>query len=570
MSSHSLLGQWQEEVKRHFPSLSGAQARVLGQWSYGIVLTNGCGITKVGHWLAKLFRCPAERIRQRLREWYFEASAKRGEKRRQVNVEECFGDLLTWIVQGWEGSRELVLAMDATTLGERFTVLSISVVIRGCAIPVAWHILVANEPGSWKPHWLRLLALLRGKIPPQWRVIVMTDRGLYAAWLFEAIQDNGWHPMMRVNESMGLRAEGEQDFRPIGERVQRRGREWTGRGEWSEEGERMTGTVLVRWEKGYEEKLAVVTDLEPKDAEVAWYQMRFWIEGGFKDQKRGGWRWEQTKMTDPARAGRLWLAIAVAMWWVVSVGCEEEAREELEALKKKQRKKRPVGRPRKQYQRPRAKEQSCMVRGQQTISVAQHSGQELPMGHVVSPAWPVHLYPVSKPSASWVKKRKRKEAKKRQLQGRKEKDKQNLQRKQNTEKPEVQAKGQKQRRHHSAARQAKAEQETIELEPNTPGLALPDVSDQHAVGLARGNATEVRARVPSDQRTSQPMAHQLLLFPTHWKAMQKPELPQAEIRPRRAAPLVRLCQGRLLPTRQPCVPKIPGNRSHELAQQAGP
>src|SRR5260370_11658775 len=53
--------------------------------------------------------------------------------------------------------------------------------------------------------------------------------------------------------------------------------------------------------------------------------MRSWIEGGFKDTKRGGWGWHQTKMVDPQRAERLWLAIAVATLWAVSVGGEVDA-----------------------------------------------------------------------------------------------------------------------------------------------------------------------------------------------------------------------------------------------------
>ena len=53
--------------------------------------------------------------------------------------------------------------------------------------------------------------------------------------------------------------------------------------------------------------------------------MRTWIEGGFKDTKRGGWGWHQTKMVDPERPRRLWLAIAVATLWAVSVGGEVDA-----------------------------------------------------------------------------------------------------------------------------------------------------------------------------------------------------------------------------------------------------
>jgi len=44
------------------------------------------------------------------------------------------------------------------------------------------------------------------------------------------------------------------------------------------------------------------------------------IEPGFKITKRGGWQWQRTRMTDPQRAARLWLAVAVATLWLLSVG----------------------------------------------------------------------------------------------------------------------------------------------------------------------------------------------------------------------------------------------------------
>jgi DDE family transposase len=260
-----------------------------------------------------------------------------------------------------------------------------------------------------------MLASLVGIVPQDWMVIVMADRGLYAPWLYRAIQRLGWHPMLRVKEDLSFRAQGEEHFSPMGMRVQRRGRGWRGEGEWSEHGERMEGTVLMRWEKGYEEKLVVVTDLEEKEGNAAWYQMRFWIEDEYKDHKSGGWGWEQTKMEDPQRAERLWLAMAVAMLMAVLLGGLEEAKEQ--GQKQKQARKllgkRRVGRPPKLIRRPRAREQSCLMRGQQVIQAAVVRGEEIPMGHVVTEAWPVQTYAVSKPTRSWVKKRKEKEAKKR-------------------------------------------------------------------------------------------------------------------------------------------------------------
>jgi len=45
----------------------------------------------------------------------------------------------------------IALAMDATTNVRKLVVLSINVLLAGCGIPIAWCIVRANEPGSWKP-----------------------------------------------------------------------------------------------------------------------------------------------------------------------------------------------------------------------------------------------------------------------------------------------------------------------------------------------------------------------------------------------------------------------------------
>ena len=108
-SSVASIAQWQKRVGDLLPSLSKSEARVLGLLSYGIVILDGCGITRLSHGLAQIEQVPAGRLRQRLREFYYEAQAKRGHKRREVEVERCFGDLLHGILRGWEGKKELAL-----------------------------------------------------------------------------------------------------------------------------------------------------------------------------------------------------------------------------------------------------------------------------------------------------------------------------------------------------------------------------------------------------------------------------------------------------------------------------
>ena len=153
---------------------------------------------------------------QRLREWCYNADDKKGEKRWDLDVSTCFGPLLQWLLAWWPADQpRLALALDATTLKKRFTVLVISVVYRGCAIPVAWKVVGAEQKGAWKPHWMKLLEKLLGSVPAHWTVIVMSDRGLYAPWLYGKIVSVGWHPFMRINKQGNFRPQGEGKFRSL-------------------------------------------------------------------------------------------------------------------------------------------------------------------------------------------------------------------------------------------------------------------------------------------------------------------------------------------------------------------
>ena len=105
-----------------------------------------------------------------------------------------------WIEAGKPGQQQLALALDASTLSDRFTVLCISVLYRGCAIPVAWAIVPAWGKGAWKPIWLDLFDLLAESVPSDWTVIVLADRGLYARWLYQHLQRLGWNPYLRINQ----------------------------------------------------------------------------------------------------------------------------------------------------------------------------------------------------------------------------------------------------------------------------------------------------------------------------------------------------------------------------------
>ena len=368
------MQEWIEVVRQHMPYMNKSQAVVLALWSFGMVVARSCGLTSVAHTIAKLTEQKEDNVRQRLREWNRDRSDKRGNKRLEIEVSTCFVPLLRWILEKWDPQEHrLVLAMDATTLGDRYVALVISVVYRACAIPIAWKVFAFDQQSAWKPEWLALFETFREVIPLDWTVLVLADRGLYAHWLFAAIRDLGWHPFLRINANGKYCLPGSSQFLPMSQLVQHHGDMWSG-AVTCFKSKPVHATLLVCWTEPHTDPWLILTDLSDDQAAIAWYALRAWIECGFRHIKRGGWQWHQTRMTDPSRAARHWSAIAVATLWVVSVGGEVDPSLPASTLDPL-----PLDQPRpKAHSQPRLL--SCFRRGIFAILIALIQHRPLPLG----------------------------------------------------------------------------------------------------------------------------------------------------------------------------------------------
>src|SRR5437764_3775910 len=131
MSHPDRLSQWESEVSTAFPHLSKPQVWGLVLWSAGIALSGAAGITQISALLALILGQGEQAVFQRLREWYLSAKQKSGKKRCDWDVTTCFAPLLGWALRLWKSEKaQLALVLDVTTLGNRWTILTISVVIR--------------------------------------------------------------------------------------------------------------------------------------------------------------------------------------------------------------------------------------------------------------------------------------------------------------------------------------------------------------------------------------------------------------------------------------------------------
>jgi hypothetical protein len=385
MSCQQAVYQWTKVLTTQMPHLSKPQAAVLALWSLGMVLARSCALTAVSVFLARGLERKPNTVRQQLREWCYEAKAKRSGPRQEVKVETCFAPLLAWVLSWWDG-QQLALAVDATTLGQRFVVLVVSVLYRGCAIPIAWTVLPATEKHAWRGEWLRMLRQVRAVVPRRFFVIVLADRGLYARWLFQCIVRLGWHPVLRINTGGTFRPAASAHYQPLRELVPEPGTQWVGTGTaFQGPRRRLNCTLLARWEEGYADPWLLLTDLAPSAGTACWYGLRAWIEQGFKMTKRGGWQWQRTRMCDPQRAARLWLAVAVATLWLLSVGGMAEETLPVSTLLPLANADCPPSRPR---QATCLRLVSVFRQGWITILVALLNQRRLPLGRFVPEPWP--------------------------------------------------------------------------------------------------------------------------------------------------------------------------------------
>jgi hypothetical protein len=129
----------------------------------------------------------------------------------------------------------------------------------------------------------------------------------------------------------------------------------------------------------------LLTDLAPSAGEACWYGLRAWIEQGFKITKRGGWQWQRTRMRDPQRAARLWLAVALATLWLLSVGGMAEDTLPVSTLLPLTNADCPSSPPR---QATCLRLVSIFRQGWITILVALLNHRRLPQGRFVPEPWP--------------------------------------------------------------------------------------------------------------------------------------------------------------------------------------
>src|SRR5215212_9057268 len=280
---------WGREIGRIVPELGVWQRRALALFSLGVASAKHCGMARVAAVVPGSATVPSmtRRFERLLANERLDVRATR----------EAVGAAV--LEQG--RGQTLWLALDEThqghtETGARLGMLAVRLCYRERAIPLAWVCYRPGEAAASFPVLIgRLIQEVAALVPPEARVVLMTDRGLSWPSLLDQCRRVGWSFLCRVQRQARVRtADGRAGA--IGDLAPRPGTRWQGHGRACLEAGRRSLNRVAVWRRGTEQPGLLVTDLAPTRARCAQYRHRMDQEESFRDDQPAGCDWDASRV----------------------------------------------------------------------------------------------------------------------------------------------------------------------------------------------------------------------------------------------------------------------------------
>jgi hypothetical protein len=239
----------------------------------------------------------------------------------------AMGALAASVLAPWSG-RRVVLILDETPGRGRggLCCMRVSAGYRRRAVPLAFACYRAGRAGRPMPSVVRgLLDRVAAALPGGGggcEVTLLADRGLCWPALVDACAARGWHYVLRMQGATRVRLPPDGAERRARDLAPRPGTSWFGeRVEVFKKAGWREANVVAVWERRCREgPWLLVTDLPASYARCRGYAKRCWCEQSHRDDKSSGFRWGESRVSDPTHAARLLLVLALATLLALSLG----------------------------------------------------------------------------------------------------------------------------------------------------------------------------------------------------------------------------------------------------------
>lgn len=305
--------------------------RRLALLSTGIIAAKSTVISQLAKELLVLGltnACCAESIQRRLRRTLNDTS---------LTPQHCYQPVLKQLIP-WQAiikeQRIIFLIVDESSKQDQVHLFRVSLAYWGGSIPVAWAVWRQNEAIGQGQYWAMVdavfaeVAAIVSEQTQDMQVVVLADRAYDTPPFIDRIKAYGWHFAIRLKAKSSLVfADHKGRQKPITEWMQMNvaspGRRWKSRGlAFKKAGWRKVSIVAI-WTSRHKEPLVVLTDLNPKWEVTDFYDKRFWVETGFRNDKSKGFRWEDSQVKEVSHNQVLLLAMAWAALVVMCLGVKE-------------------------------------------------------------------------------------------------------------------------------------------------------------------------------------------------------------------------------------------------------
>ncbi len=237
-----------------------------------------------------------------------------------VRVADVYAPIIKDALSEW-GQETIYLAFDTTMLWNQFCRISLSVVYRGRAVPLAW--LVIKHPSSMVSvsHYEDLLRQAAALLPPNVKVVLLADRGFADVKLLKLCGELNWRYRIRIKGNFVI-YQGGKRIGSVSSQVPNRGDCRFFMNVSITAGHFGPVHLALARHSVNGEFWYVVSDELTSMTTFNEYGLRFSIEEQFLDEKSNGFKLAHSSIRNEKALTRLCLVLACAIVFLVAQGTQ--------------------------------------------------------------------------------------------------------------------------------------------------------------------------------------------------------------------------------------------------------
>ena len=223
------------------------------------------------------------------------------------------------------GNETAYLIIDCTKAGSSCRTLFIGLAYHGTVLPLIWKT-IKGKKGHVKGEFQRsLLEKLYPKFSYHRHVIVLGDAEFSNEAVISWLLSHHWDFVLRFQSNYRLQTEPGQDCLSALEIYQEHQIQAGQVAHWervafTQAHQIPNLTFTVHWEADADEPLCLISSLPACQLPHLVYDMRFWVETLFGNQKSRGYQLARSQMNTPEHIDRLFLALAIATYIALGLG----------------------------------------------------------------------------------------------------------------------------------------------------------------------------------------------------------------------------------------------------------